>query len=118
MFWSMVEFSACCRDYDGSLVVDDINKNKIETMQNSNGFKNLQKAHMDENGKINEYKLCTSCYEVDNRVDQIWDNIIASVLYKYPNKDGKFYQEIFNETLIFLKDLNSSNYQKLKNKFS
>ena len=109
--------SACCRDYDGSLVVDDINKNKIETMQNSNGFKNLQKAHMDENGKINEYKLCTSCYVVDNRVDQIWDNIIASVLYKYPNKDGKFYQEIFNETLIFLKDLNSSNYQKLKNKF-
>ena len=109
--------SACCRDYDGSLVVDDINQNKINTMQNSNGFKNLQQAHMDENGKINDYKLCTSCYVVDNRVDQIWRNIIASILFKYPDENAKFYQEIFNETLEFLKDLNTLNYQKLQNKF-
>ena len=31
---------------------------------------------------------------------------------------AKFYQEIFNETLSFLKDLNYSNYQKLINKYS
>ena len=86
-------------------------------MQNSNGFKNLQQAHMDENGKINDYKLCTSCYVVDNRVDQIWRNIIASILFKYPDENAKFYQEIFNETLEFLKDLNTLNYQKLQNKF-
>ena len=108
--------SACCRDYDGSLVVDDIKNNKIEVMPSSNGFKNLQKAHMDENGKIDDYKLCKSCYAVDKRVNQIWDNIISTTLYKYPNKDGKFYQDIFDDTLVFLKDLNSSNYQKLKDK--
>tara|TARA_B100000886_G_scaffold326020_1_gene272132 strand:- start:3675 stop:4895 length:1221 start_codon:yes stop_codon:yes gene_type:complete len=108
--------SACCRDYDGSLVVDDIKNNKIEIMPSSNGFKNLQKAHMDENGKIDDYKLCKSCYTVDKRVNQIWDNIISTTLYKYPNKDGKFYQDIFDDTLVFLKDLNSSNYQKLKDK--
>ena len=43
--------------------------------------------------------------------------IIASILFKYPDENAKFYQEIFNETLEFLKDLNTLNYQKLQNKF-
>ena len=110
--------SACCRDYDGSLVVDDIYKNKLQDMKNSEGFKNLQKAHMDENDQISNYKLCSTCYVVDSRVDQIWDNIIASIFFKHPNEDANFYQKMFDETLVFLKNLNKDNYQSLKNNYS
>ena len=110
--------SACCRDYDGSLVVDDLSKNKLEDMKSNKGFKNLQQAHIEQSDKINDYELCKSCYVVDRRVCKIWSNIITSVLFKYPTEKAEFYQEVFNETLSFLKDLNYSNYQKLINKYS
>ena len=110
--------SACCRDYDGSLVVDDLNKNKLAVMKNAKGFKNLQQAHINESDEINKYDLCKKCYTVDKRVTQIWTNIVAMVLYKYPKENAVFYQGVFNETLSFLKDLNYLNYQKLVSKYS
>ena len=110
--------SACCRDYDGSLVIDDLNKNKLNDMKNSKGFKNLQNAHMEEGDKINDYELCKSCYVVDSRISEIWKNTITLLLYKYPRESAKFYQNFFNESLIFLKNINYSNYEKLIDKYS
>jgi hypothetical protein len=113
--------SSCCRDYDGSLVVDDINKNKLKNMGNSSGFKSLQNAHIDKNNgksKIDDYKLCKTCYQVDQRVARIWKNIITNMLFKYPDKEAQFYQNIFNSSLAFLKNINDDNFQKLVNRYS
>ena len=110
--------SACCRDYDGSLVVDDINKNKLENMGNGSGFKTLQNAHIEESDKIDNYDLCKSCYIIDTRVSKIWRNNITNLLYKYPNERAEFYQNFFNENLNFLKNINDSNFKKLAQKYS
>ncbi len=113
--------SACCRDYDGSLVVDDLNKNSLENSYNSKGFKALQKAHMGENpndNKIDDYKLCTSCYIIDSRIHQIWKNTISSFLFKYPNENANFYQKMFNETLSTIKGLDRDSYSELVSKYS
>ncbi len=109
--------SACCRDYDGSLVIDDLNKNSLEKSYSSPGFKNLQNAHI-KGDKIDDYHLCKSCYTVDSRVAQIWKNTISSFLFKYPNESANFYQGMFKETLNTLKTLNKNSYSKLINKYS
>ena len=110
--------SACCRDYDGSLVVDDLNSNKLKNMKNSKGFKKLQNAHMEEGDGINEYELCKSCYVVDSRICEIWKNVTTLILYKHPNQSAEFYQKFFNEMLLFLKNINFSNYNKIISKYS
>lgn len=105
--------SACCRDYDGSLVVDDIYKNNLNKIYTSDGFKNLQQFHINENSnQKNEYNLCKSCYIVDTRIAELWKNIISLVLFKYPDQNSEFYQNIFNELLktINYKETDRYNY--------
>ena len=110
--------SACCRDYDGSLVVDDLNKNSLTNMNDSKGFKKLQQAHMNEDESINDYALCKSCYIVDERIGAIWGNIMTLFLYKYPKEDAKLYQKFFSELLLLVKNLNETNYDGLLKKYS
>tara|TARA_B100000941_G_scaffold27469_1_gene16281 strand:- start:177 stop:1394 length:1218 start_codon:yes stop_codon:yes gene_type:complete len=110
--------SACCRDYDGSLVVDDLKNNSLINMNNSKGFKKLQKAHMDEDESINEYELCKSCYIVDERITTIWRNVMTLFLYKNPDGSAKFYQKFFDELLLLVKNLNKIDYDILLKKYS
>ena len=110
--------SACCRDYDGSLVVDDINQNSLGNIYKSEGFKNLHNAHINDDGSIEKYKLCKSCFVVDARINRIWNNVVALMLYNYPNKDAQFYQLILNELILNLKNLDSSSFNRFLNKFS
>ena len=110
--------SACCRDYDGSLVVDDLNKNALEGMKDSKGFKNLQSAHMNEDESINNYELCKSCYVVDDRIATIWQNLIALMLYKYPFEKANFYQKVLVEILNFLKNVDQVDYNNFIRKYS
>ena len=110
--------SACCRDYDGSLVVDDINKNKLKTMNESIGFKSLQNAHLEESNKVENYELCKTCYVVDTRISKIWRNTITNLLFKYPNENADFYQNFFNEALFFLKNINNQDFKKITDKYS
>ena len=110
--------SACCRDYDGSLVVDDLNKNQLKQMKTSEGFKNLQKAHMDEDDSINNYNLCKSCYVVDERVCAIWGNLMTLLLNRHPNEKADFYQSFFNDALAFTKNIDYQNYKNLVSKYT
>ena len=73
---------------------------------------------MDEGDGINNYDLCKSCYIVDERVGSVWQNLITLVLYKHPNEKADFYQNFFNDSLNFVKDLNQVNYEKVLNKYS
>ena len=46
---------------------------------------------LESNGKskIDDYKLCRTCYQVDPRVGRILKNIITNMLFKYPNQQFK-----------------------------
>lgn len=104
--------SACCRDYDGSLVIDDIYKNKLKDIYTNSGFKQLQQAHLEENSKLEKYNLCKSCYVVDSRITEIWNNTICALLYKHPKSEAEFYQNKINDLIIVLKNINSDNFNK------
>ena len=90
-------------------------------MKDSKKFKSLQNAHINKESKasrIDDYKLCKTCYQIDQRVARIWKNIITNMLFKYPDKDAGFYQNIFNSSLAFLKNINDDNFQKLVKRHS
>ena len=110
--------SACCRDYDGSLVVDNIHNTKISEMSKNQGFKRLQNTHLNEVDNINSYDLCKSCYEVDTRFALLWSKTISMMLFKHPNNNAKFYQEILNKLLFILKNFEKNNFKKFLNKYS
>ena len=102
----------CCRDYDGSLVVGSLNeKSNIEQIMKDADFINLREAHENyKSDKIKNYNLCSSCYVVDARIQQIWHNTIMYLLYKQPNESSDFYQRIVLNLMNCLNNINKENY--------
>ena len=107
------ELSVCCRDYDGSLVVGDTNKNDIKEIFKSEKFKDLQNSHSNENSNsFSNYSLCNSCFGIDERVSSIFINLIRMILFKFPKKNGEFYQQKINLIMKYLnEDINNINFK-------
>ena len=97
--------SVCCRDYDGSLIVGDFNKEKnFMTIMKDEPFAELQKFHEDTfREKSNKFTLCESCYEVDERIAEVWKNTLKILLFFNKNKDANFYQSQLERLLLILK---------------
>ena len=106
--------SLCCRDYDGSLVVGDIrgNSNLSDNLNDSLKLKDLKESTV--NGTINQnnYPLCSTCYVVDRRVEDIWRNTVEYLQYKLQDSKAKKYQDNFNKLLDCLNNLSKENYLK------
>ena len=105
--------SVCCRDYDGSLVIGSINEdNGIDDVMAGEELKQLQQAH--ESGDLSKTNnnLCKSCYIIDGRVQTIWTNSVAYLLYKHDNESSGFYQKKFNNLLDFFNKLSKDNYKQ------
>ncbi len=105
--------SVCCRDYDGSLVIGSISKdNEMDDVLNGKELKLLQQAH--ESGDLSKINtsLCKSCFVIDYRVQEIWHNSVAYLLYKHSNESSDFYQEKLNNLLNFFNNLSKDNYKK------
>jgi len=111
--------SVCCRDYDGSLVIGSIkDDNGIDDVLAGEELKQLQQAHESgDSSKINN-SLCKSCYIVDDRVQTIWNNSVAYLLYKHNNESSDFYQKEFNNLLDFFNNLSKDNYKQFLSQIS
>jgi hypothetical protein len=109
--------SVCCRDYDGSLVVGDISaSNPIDRILEEKPYKNLLDFQEGKTASLNngpEYELCKTCFIVDDRIQTVWDQSVAYILHKIPNKDEFILQGIFNELLQCLKVSDVTRYSKL-----
>tara|TARA_B100000965_G_C19580792_1_gene753418 strand:- start:1093 stop:2340 length:1248 start_codon:yes stop_codon:yes gene_type:complete len=102
--------SVCCRDYDGSLIIGNIKEKNIDEILKDEKFDDLFNAHKTgDEKKINDYNLCSDCYVVDQRAQDLWSNTIKYTLVKNKNKDDTFYQNIANITLNFLENIKKSN---------
>ena len=53
------QVTACCRDYEGKLVLGDLNNQTIKEVVNSLVYKDLQQKHLQ--GKIDEVEICKNC---------------------------------------------------------
>lgn len=98
--------SVCCRDYDGSLIVGDFNKEKnFNTIMKDEPFAELQ--DFQENTlreKSNKFTLCESCYEVDERIAEVWKNTLKILLFFNKNNDANFYQKQLERLLFILRE--------------
>jgi MoaA/NifB/PqqE/SkfB family radical SAM enzyme len=97
--------SVCCRDYDGSLIVGDFTKEKnFNKILKDEPFSELQKFQQDTlRKKSNQFSLCESCYEVDERTAEIWINALKILLFFNKNKDANFYQGQVERLLLILR---------------
>ena len=86
--------SACCRDYDGSLVLSDIKTNKLKDTTKLDTFKDLQ-SFQKMKLKIQINLIYVGCFVVDERISDV-DKTICIFLFKYPNKSEYFYQDFFD----------------------
>ncbi|GAG97236.1 unnamed protein product, partial [marine sediment metagenome] len=57
--------SACCRDYDGELIVGDIKKESILDIWNGEKYNRLREKHI--KGDVGDIPLCRDCYETIRR---------------------------------------------------
>ena len=109
--------SVCCRDYDGALALGSINnKTGLDSILESKELKKLQQEH--ESGEVNKISsnLCKTCFIVDARIQTIWDNSVAYILYKKVNENSDFYQKEFyrfwlDNFYFYLKMLHSQKFQ-------
>lgn len=101
------DISMCCRDYDGSLIMDKLKESSILDSFNNKKFTDLQKFHEGQEISSANYKLCSDCYEVDWRVCEIWRKSVEYILFHKQNENSEFYQETFSKLLNTLdkKDL-------------
>jgi MoaA/NifB/PqqE/SkfB family radical SAM enzyme len=102
------DISMCCRDYDGSLIMDKLKESSILDSFNNKKFTDLQNAHEGQEILSTNYKLCSDCYEVDWRICEIWRKSIELILFYKPNESSEFYQNSFSKLLNTLnkKDVN------------
>ncbi len=86
--------SACCRDYDGSIVIGDINKNSLKEILQGDKLKSLTEEHRSKN--LKDRPLCESCFVVDDRVNDIFGSLLERTLKRNPRETSEFYQNIVN----------------------
>lgn len=82
--------SVCCRDYDGSLVVGDIHQNSLGEIFRGDTMRAMQHAHASRD--LSAYPLCATCFNVDRRVDSAFGELLAYLLFRFPDQPAEFYQ--------------------------
>lgn len=60
----------CCIDYDGSIILGNLNKQSIEEIWNSEEFKNMRALHLNRRGEM--IKLCQDCPHIHERGVLSW----------------------------------------------
>jgi len=83
--------SACCRDYDGSLVMGDITEQSIDEIRKGPLAKKFRRAH--ETGDLADYTLCRNCEEPDPRVSTLFRELMRHTISLRPEADAEYYQQ-------------------------
>lgn len=83
--------TVCCRDYDGSLVIGDVQQDSLAAIFKSKAMKAMQDAHAARD--LSAYPLCATCYTVDSRVSGAFAEMMNYLLYFHPSEPAAFYQE-------------------------
>ena len=101
--------SACCRDYNGDLVYGNIASQEVSELLDSKKLEELAEQH--NNRKIISKSLCASCYQVDDRVLNLFNLFSRSLVAIYKNNwNVDLMQLKFNDFFsLFEKSIPSKN---------
>ena len=92
--------SACCRDYNGELVVGDIKKESILDIWNGNPYNRLREKHL--KGEIDDLPLCRDCYRMDNNATLAFNSFLKHLFTKFTKCKDEFYMNRINEFLKYI----------------
>ena len=109
--------SVCCRDYDGSMVVGDIENLSISEMIDGESMRRFKEAH--ERNNLDKYPLCKQCYHVDQRIGHAFKYLMKSLLCQYPHATASFYQKSVDDFVEVFKGENNyyEGYKGLLDRF-
>ena len=108
------KISLCSRDYDGSLVIGNIKGNEsLDKLNESLKLQNLKEANLNNDISKNNYPLCSTCFIVDRRIEQIWRTTAHYIIFKTKSNDANIFQFKFEKLLNCLNDLSIQSYQNL-----
>jgi MoaA/NifB/PqqE/SkfB family radical SAM enzyme len=109
--------SACCRDYNGELIVGEANKSSLSDIWHSEEYEILRRRHIA--GDIEDIPLCRDCHTVDNSFLYLFNDYARYLFLKYKNGTDGQYMEKLNAFLRLMsglrdtKDLNKKDLEAL-----
>jgi len=75
--------SACCRDYNGELIMGDLKKEGILEIWNNARYSGYRKAHA-QNDEQSLPQMCKACLSVDKEITKLFNDFIRFCYLKYP----------------------------------
>lgn len=101
--------SACCRDYNGELIVGDVNKSSLLDIWHSKEYGVLRQRHLE--GKLDDISLCRDCYIVDKPFIYLFNDYARHLSLK--NVPDEYYLEKIKAFLKIIYDLkDTGNFDK------
>jgi radical SAM protein with 4Fe4S-binding SPASM domain len=83
--------SACCRDYNGELIMGDINSEEVMSVWNSHRYAELRRLHRER--RTSQIPLCRDCYTFPIEVRLAFKHYIQYLFSRYDKEDDGFYTD-------------------------
>ncbi|MDC0413135.1 radical SAM protein [Pelagibacteraceae bacterium] len=107
------DLSICARDYDGSLVIGNINNDNAKNiLNNSEKFREIKNRHV--NNELTG--PCATCKVVEDDIGDILKFIMNVALKKFNKKNYSFFDEMFNLFHKFIEKPSQVHLEKLLKK--
>lgn len=91
------DVSACCRDYNGEMIVGNINKDSISAIWQGHVYERLRKIH--KAGDMSDLRLCRDCWRIAPEAGMIMNHYIHYLFHKFRKQDDKFYNDRIRKAL-------------------
>ena len=86
---------ACCRDFNGTLIVGDVKEQLFEEIWMGKPLQSLRAAHAEQ--KIENYSLCQQCFWPSYLLQRGVDAYIRAIaLHNYPDNSTEFAKSVAN----------------------
>ena len=92
--------SACCRDYEGSLVMGDIGRESILDIWNGEKYKELRSKHL--SGDLDDVPACRDCISMDLSCTFIFNAYLRYLFSKFRGRPDGFYMDKVNAFLRYI----------------
>lgn len=93
------KISACCRDYNGELIVGDIAKDSILDAWNSEAYEKLRQKNL--SGNVHDVPLCGDCYIIDKQFTAAFNSYVKYILTRYGDRSHEYFMNKIRNFLLF-----------------
>ena len=104
------DVSACCRDYNGELIVGNIFNQSITEIWNGDIYNKYRNMHLRKD--VAKIPSCRDCYSTVHEAGILMNNYIQYIINKFPGQSDVFYEKCIMNRLNYLNDYFSEDFIK------